>query len=177
MRPVSPRSSRSRRSRAADITGESVRATMPEMVTAPARVRANSRNSEPVRPPWKAIGVYTAARVMVMAMMGPTSSRAPWRAASRGFAPSRRCRSTFSTTTMASSTTSPTERTIARSVRRFTVKPKTCIRKKAPIRETGMATSGTRTERSEPRNRKMTITTMSRVSERVVSTSVMASRT
>ncbi len=40
----------------ADIMGERVRATTPEMATAPARVRANSRKSEPVRPPWKAMG-------------------------------------------------------------------------------------------------------------------------
>ena len=38
------------------MTGESVKATMPEMVTAPASVSANSRNSDPVSPPWKAMG-------------------------------------------------------------------------------------------------------------------------
>ena len=53
--------------------------------------------------------------------------------------------------------------------------PKTCIRKTAPISEIGMATSGTSTERSEPRNRKMTIATMSSVSVSVFSTSWMAS--
>ena len=54
MRAAIPRSSGRRRY--ADIMGESVRATTPEMATAPARVRANSRKSEPVRPPWKAMG-------------------------------------------------------------------------------------------------------------------------
>ena len=39
-----------------DIIGESVSATMPEMNTAPASVKANSRKSAPVRPPWKPIG-------------------------------------------------------------------------------------------------------------------------
>jgi hypothetical protein len=34
------------------MTGESVSATTPEIVTAPASVSANSRKSEPVRPPW-----------------------------------------------------------------------------------------------------------------------------
>ena len=33
------------------MTGESVRATMPEIRTAPARVKANSRKRAPVRPP------------------------------------------------------------------------------------------------------------------------------
>ena len=41
--------------------------------------------------------------------------------------------------------------------------------------EIGMATSGTSTERSEPRNRKMTMATISSVSVRVFSTSWMAS--
>ena len=55
---------------------------MPDTTTAAARVIANSRNSEPVSPPWKPIGAYTAASVIVIAMIGPTSSRAPISAAS-----------------------------------------------------------------------------------------------
>ncbi len=38
------------------MTGDKVRATIPEMVTAPARVNANSRKSEPVSPPCSPIG-------------------------------------------------------------------------------------------------------------------------
>ena len=38
------------------IIGESVSATIAEMVTAPTSVKANSVNSAPVRPPWKPIG-------------------------------------------------------------------------------------------------------------------------
>jgi hypothetical protein len=38
------------------IIGEIVSATTPEMKTAPASVKANSRNSAPVSPPWKPIG-------------------------------------------------------------------------------------------------------------------------
>ena len=41
--------------------------------------------------------------------------------------------------------------------------------------EMGMATTGISTDRNEPRNRKMTTMTMSRVSARVCSTSRMAS--
>ena len=149
---------------------------MPEMVTAPASVSANSRKRDPVRPPWKAMGAYTAANVIVIEMIGPTSSRAPFNAASRGFKPSRRCRSTFSTTTMASSTTRPTERTMASSVSRLMVNPNTCTRKMPPMSETGMATTGTRAERKEPRKRKMTTMTMSSVSRRVLTTSRMALR-
>ena len=46
---------------------------------------------------------------------------------------------------------------MASSVSRFSVKPKTCIRKTAPMSESGIATSGISTERNEPRNRKITI--------------------
>ena len=73
--------------------------------------------------------------------------------------------------TMASSTTNPTESTIASSVSRFSVKPKICIRNTAPISEIGIATSGTSTERRDPRNRKITTMTMSSVSISVFTTS------
>jgi hypothetical protein len=112
--------------------------------------------------------------VIVIATIGPTSSRAPTSAACIGVLPSRMCRSTFSTTTIASSTTSPTARTTARSVSRFSVKPKTCIKNTAPMSDTGMATSGTSTVRNEPRKRKMTTITMRTVSTSVCTTSSMA---
>src|SRR5207248_6304474 len=53
----------------------------------------------------------------------PTSTLFPYTTLFRSL-PSRTCRSTFSTTTMASSTTNPTDSTIARMVRRFRLKPK-----------------------------------------------------
>ena len=76
---------------------------------------------------------------------------------------------------MASSTTSPTDSTIASSVSRLMVKPNTCIRNTAPISDRGIATTGMSTDRNEPRKRKMTTTTMSRVSISVLTTSWMAS--
>ncbi len=39
-----------------DIMGDRVRATIPEMTTAPARVKANSLNREPVSPPCRPMG-------------------------------------------------------------------------------------------------------------------------
>ena len=96
-------------------------------------------------------------------------------AAWNGFSPRWRWRSTFSTMTIASSTTRPTESTIASSVRRLIVKPKASIRNTAPISEIGIATTGISTERAEPRKRKMTMTTIRSVSERVLTTSRMAS--
>lgn len=59
------------------IIGDSVSAMMPDTITEPASVKANSRNSAPVRPPRKPIGAYTAASVMVIEITGPTISRAP----------------------------------------------------------------------------------------------------
>ena len=46
----------SRLSNSEHIIGDNVTATTPEMITEPARVKANSRNSAPVTPPRKPIG-------------------------------------------------------------------------------------------------------------------------
>ena len=81
----------------------------------------------------------------------------------------------FSTITIASSTTRPTESTIASSVSRLTVKPATSIRKTAPTSEIGMATTGMISARTEPRKKKMTTMTIRSVSVSVESTSLMAS--
>ncbi|MNT94260.1 hypothetical protein D3C72_2359070 [compost metagenome] len=92
---------------------------MPEITTAPARVRANSLNNAPVRPVRKPMGAYTAARVMVIETTGMAISRAPSMAASSGVLPSSMWRWMFSTTTMASSTTRPMANTIASRVSRL----------------------------------------------------------
>ncbi len=55
------------------------------------------------------------------------------------------------------------------------VNPAASIRKTAPTSDMGMATTGMITERTEPRNRKMTTTTMRRVSVSVFKTSSIAS--
>ena len=144
------------------------------MITAPASVNANSRNSDPVNPPCSATGVYTAASVIVMAMIGVTSSRAASIADWNGVLPMCKCRSMFSTMTMASSTTRPTDKTMARSVSRLMVKPKMPISSTAPMSEIGMAMTGMITPRNDPRNRKMTMMTMISVSLSVFSTSLMA---
>ena len=77
-------------------------------------------------------------------------------------------RSTFSTTTMASSTTMPTASTSPNSDRLFSEKPNIAIRKKVPISETGMATSGMMAARQVCRNSTTTRTT-SRIASRIVS--------
>ena len=55
--PAKPRSVSPARSSFEPIIGDSVSATTPDTSTAPASVKANSRNSEPVSPPWIATGV------------------------------------------------------------------------------------------------------------------------
>ncbi len=109
----------------AHIIGETVKAAIPEMMTAPASVKANSRNRAPVRPPVKPSGANTAASVIVMAMIEPVISFMPLNAASMGLRPSSICRWMFSRTTMASSTTRPMARTMASSDRRLIEKPST----------------------------------------------------
>ena len=73
---------------------------------------------------------------------------------------------------MASSTTRPTDSTMARMVSRLRLKPKAYMKIAAPIRETGMATSGTSAVRTEPMKRKTTKPTIRIVSPRVLVISV-----
>ena len=108
-------------------------------------------------------------------MMGPTSSRAPTSAAWIRVLPSRTCRSTFSTTTIASSTTNPTDSTIARMVSRLRLNPKAYMTIAAPTSDTGIATSGTSAVRIEPMNRNTTRPTMMMVSTSVLEISCSAS--
>ena len=77
----------------------------------------------------------------------------------------------FSTTTMASSTTSPIASTIASSVSRLKLKPIASIMLQTPISDSGIVTTGIMTERNEARNRKITTTTIRTASPSVFSTS------
>ena len=158
------------------IIGDSVTATIPEITTAAASVKANSRNSIPVNPPWNPIGAYTTAKVIVIAMMGPNNSRAPINADWILECPSRICLCTFSTTTIASSTTNPTDNTIASSVNKLSENPIKYMQMVAPINETGMATSGTMAVRIEPIKTKTTMPTIAIVSMSVFEISFSASR-
>ncbi len=130
--------------------GESVSATKPEISTATASVKANSLNNTPVKPDKKPIGAYTAASVMVMPIIGATNWCELASAASMRPLPSRMCRATFSTTTIASSTTKPTDNTIASTVSKLSEKPMLNMAAIAPSSETGIVTNGTSAVRAEP---------------------------
>ncbi len=111
-----------------------------------------------------------------MAMIGLSSSRELNSAASILPLPSRMWRATFSTTTMASSTTKPTDKTTANIVNKFKVKPINIMAAIDPMIEIGMATNGTRADLNEPINNKTTSPTKHTVSNNVVTISLRASR-
>ncbi len=115
-----------------------------------------------------AVGTNTAASTSAMAMTAPpTSSMVLW-AASPGDRPSAMLRSTFSTTTIASSTTMPIASTSPNRVRLFSEKPKAAIAAKVPISETGIAMTGIRAVRQLWRNTRTTMTTRPTASNRVL---------
>ena len=91
--------------------------TTPETRTATPIVTANSRNSRPTTPPMNRTGMKTAASEIVIETIVKPISRDPSSAASSGAAPRSMCRTMFSSITIASSTTKPTERVSAISER------------------------------------------------------------
>ena len=72
-------------------------------------VTANSRNSRPMMPPISSSGMNTATSEMLIERIVKAISPEPFSAASYGFMPSSTWRTMFSSMTMASSTTKPTE--------------------------------------------------------------------
>ncbi len=97
--------------------GESVSAFSAEITIAAMMVTANCRNSSPVRPGMKATGTNTESSTSEIATIGAVIWVIAFFAASRGgrSGSSSITRSTFSTTTIASSTTMPMASTRASS--------------------------------------------------------------
>ena len=87
------------------------------------------------------------------------------------------CRSTFSTTTIASSTTMPMASTRPKSDSVLSEKPKPSITANVPISDTGTATSGMIEARQVCRNTTTTITTSRIASNSVSTTALIDSRT
>jgi len=98
-----------------DSMGVSVSDTTPDTSTATPIVTANSLNSRPTMPPRNSTGMNTAASESVIDTIVKPISRDPPSAASIGRSPSSMCRTMFSSITIASSTTKPTERVSAMS--------------------------------------------------------------
>ena len=118
-----------------------------------------------------AVGTNTAISTRAMATRAPPTSSMVRCAASRGEYPSSRCRSTFSTTTIASSTTMPIASTRPNRDRLFSEKWKAAMTAKVPIRETGMAMIGITAARQDCRKTTTTSTTSTTAISRVFSTS------
>ena len=78
-------------------------------------VTANSWNTRPTTPPISRTGMNTATSERVIERMVKPISPLPLSAASNGVMPSSTCRTMFSSMTMASSTTRPTDRVSASS--------------------------------------------------------------
>ncbi|MNN26637.1 hypothetical protein D3C81_1401480 [compost metagenome] len=114
-----------------------------------------------------AAGTNTAHSTSAVAMIGPVTSPMAFLVASTGVNPSSMFRSTFSTTTMASSTTIPIANTRPNSDKALSEKPNRCITAKVPISDTGTATSGMIEARQVCRNRITTSTTRISASKRV----------
>ena len=107
----------------------------------------------------KAAGTNTAHSTSAMAINAAPTSSMLFLAASRGERPAAMLRSTFSTTTIASSTTMPMARTSPNSDRLLSENPNIAMTKNVPTSETGIATIGMRAARQVCRNRTTTRTT------------------
>ena len=114
-----------------------------------------------------AVGTNTAQSTRAVAIIGLVTSLMARLAASTGDKPNAMLRSTFSTTTMASSTTMPMANTRPNSERLLMEKPNASITANVPISDTGTAASGMIEARHVWRKIKTTMTT-----SRVASTSV-----
>ena len=155
----------------AHMAGLRVSATTVEMSTDTAMVTVNCRYRMPVMPPRKLTGTNTAHSTSEVAMSAPVrpfiAFCVAWKASSFS---SSMMRSTFSTTTMASSTTIPMERIRPRRVIRLREKPKMSMKPKVPTSEMGTAISGMSVARQFCRERYTTRITRNRASKRVLYT-------
>ena len=125
------------------ITGLRVRATIVDIITDTAMVMVNCLNSCPVMPERKLTGTNTAQSTSDIAMRAPPMPLIAFLVASYG----DRCSSsmilsTFSTTTMASSTTIPIARMRPSSVIMLRENPNASITPNVPTREIGTAMAG-----------------------------------
>ena len=162
-------------SKSAANAGLNVRELNAEMMVDTEMVMANCLKNWPVIPLMNAQGIKTAHKTKATAMTGPVTSVMAFRAASRGESPSCSQRSTFSTTTIASSTTMPMASTKPNSDRLFKLKPRAAIAANVPTTATGTAIRGMRVARHVCKNINTTSATRMIASLRVLKTSMMES--
>ncbi len=156
--------------------GVSVSDTKPETTIATDTDTANSRKTRPTMPPISSTGMNTAISEKVIDRMVKPISREPFSAASNGRMPPSMWRTMFSSMTMASSTTKPTDRVSASSVMLLMEKPNRYIAANVPTSDTGTASAGMIVAETFRRNRKITMITSPTAIASVSSTSDTASR-
>src|SRR6266481_488402 len=138
----------------AESAGVKVSALNAEIETENAMVKANCRNKIPVVPGNSATGTNTATSTSEVAITAPATSFIATDAALCGSVkPSMMCRSTFSITTIASSTTNPVARVIPKSVNVLIENPSSLMKTNVPISETGIVTAGISVLRQSCRNK------------------------
>ena len=155
--------------------GLSVSELNAEITVDTAIVRANWRKNGPVMPVMNA-QEQTPRRNQATAITGPVTSSIARRRRVRGCRPSAIQRSTFSTTTMASSTTMPMASTRPNNERLLSEKPMAAITANVPTMATGMAASGITATRQFCRKTNTTMATRITASRNVFSTPMIDSR-
>src|SRR5262249_52498219 len=134
--------------------GVSVSELNAEIETENAIVSANCRNKMPVVPGNSATGTNTDTSTSEVAITAPATSFIATDAALCGSViPSTMCRSTFSITTMASSTTSPVASVIPNKVSVLIENPSSCTKMNVPISDTGIVIAGINVVRQSCKNR------------------------
>ena len=136
--------------------GVRLRETTPDTRMATPIVTANSWSRRPRIPLIKSTGMKTAAKDSVIETMVKPISRAPLKAASIGCSPTSMWRTMFSSITMASSTTKPTESVSAISDRLSSEYPSRYITANVPTIDMGKAMLGMAVADRLRRNRKIT---------------------
>src|SRR3984893_11131251 len=162
----------------AESAGVRVSALTAEIATENAMVRANCRNKIPVVPGNSATGTNTATSTSDVATTAPATSVMATDAALCGSVmPSAMCRSTFSMTTIASSTTKPVASVMPNSVNVLIENPKALMKMNVPTSDTGMVIAGINVLRQSCKNKKITAITSAMACSNVISTSRMDSLT
>src|SRR6202166_4776575 len=127
----------------AESAGVSVSALNAEIATENAIVSANCRNNIPVVPGNSATGTKTDTSTSEVATTAPATSFMATNAALCGSViPSTMCRSTFSITTIASSTTNPVASVMPNSVNVLIENPNVLMNIKVPTNDTGIVIAG-----------------------------------
>src|SRR5580765_2123072 len=145
------------------------------MIVEAAIVKANCLKNWPVIPEINAQGTNTAQSTAEIAITGPDTSAIAFSVASFGSMPLAIQLSTFSTTTMASSTTMPMASTKPNKLRLLSVKPINAMTAKVPTIETGTAISGIKVERQFCKKTSTTMPTRMMASRKAWNTSLIDS--